>query len=351
MKSNRSMNPLAIGAGFLLAAGAVAAPVSVVAADTQARLAQADLSHFPQDTLRGKLLRVRYYLPDSQRGYYRGTRFDWSGMISRVEYRGHTFFCEFRQEHDPLNHDDVCGTAEEFGMTVPPPGFKEAKAGDPFLKIGVGVLERTDDPEYGFWKKYKILVPGEWQVKKTADRVEFTQRMQMPGGWGYSYAKTLRVSRDAPLLTIERRLTNTGSRGLVTDHYGHNFIRIDDALAGPDYRLEFAFTPRFGEGARTADCVAVRGNALEFLKEVPSNGAVWVPIEGSVNPAESRINILNRRLGVAMAIATDQPLSRLVFYSSNGVLCPEPFVQLTLRPGETKTWTTFYSFEQSSLSN
>ena len=32
------------------------------------------------------------YLPDATAGYYRGTRFDWAGVIGRLEYRGHTFY-------------------------------------------------------------------------------------------------------------------------------------------------------------------------------------------------------------------------------------------------------------------
>ena len=37
-----------------------------------------------------------------------------------------------------------------------------------------------------------------------------------------------------------------------------------------------------------------------------------------------------------MTIATDQPLSKLVFYSSGGVLCPEAFVKLTIPPGDSR---------------
>ena len=40
---------------------------------------------------------------------------------------------------------------------------------------------------------------------------------------------------------ISRRLQNTGSRPLVTDHYGHNFTIIDDEPIGPDYRVLFPF--------------------------------------------------------------------------------------------------------------
>ena len=35
---------------------------------------------------------VSMYLPDSVRGFYRGIRFDWSGIIEHVEYAGHKFY-------------------------------------------------------------------------------------------------------------------------------------------------------------------------------------------------------------------------------------------------------------------
>src|SRR5689334_22915794 len=96
---------------------------------------------YPTCTLSSRLLQARLYLPDATNGYYRGTRFDWSGLISRVDWDGHKFFCDFKREHDPLNHDDICGTAEEFGIEAAP-SYAEAKPGEPFIKIGIGVLER-----------------------------------------------------------------------------------------------------------------------------------------------------------------------------------------------------------------
>jgi len=67
-------------------------------------------------------------------------------------------------------HDNVSGTAGEFGMgiadNVPPPlGFDEAKPGDCFVKIGVGVLRRPDNAcvcwlSYGFRPVYAGFSAG-----------------------------------------------------------------------------------------------------------------------------------------------------------------------------------------------
>lgn len=46
---------------------------------------------YPKLQLDNGEIRVSIFLPDAERGYYRGTRFDWSGIIERVEYDGHRF--------------------------------------------------------------------------------------------------------------------------------------------------------------------------------------------------------------------------------------------------------------------
>ena len=60
---------------------------------------------------------------------------------------------------------------------------------------------------------------------------------------------------------------------------------------------------------------------------------------------DSEVRIANRRTGATMTITADQPLSKLVFYSSGGVLSPELFVKVTIPPGETREWSTTYRFE------
>jgi len=339
---------LAIMRRFSFAIGLTLGVLANSHAQTQPDKAQAspvvDLSQYPATTLSNHLMSVRLYLPDPKNGYYRGTRFDWSGLISRVDYKGHTFFCEFKpQQHDPLNHDDICGTAEEFGMTILPPGYEQAHAGESFMKIGIGVLQRGDEPSYDFWRPYALKKPGPWQVTPFKNALEFRQAVECPGGWSYSYAKTLRLAGDAPVLTISRRLKNTGSRTIETDHYGHNFLRIDYAAAGPDYTLEFPFAPHFGEKAEMQGSVQINGKTLVFSKEIWDK-AVWTPFEGFSRPEDNSIRILNHRTGASLTITTDRPLIRLVLYGSGGVVCPEPFVKLLVAPGQVQEWTTTYTF-------
>src|SRR5262249_10929240 len=69
----------------------------------------ADDNGFPERSIANGVCKLTLLLPDAKQGYYRGTRFDWSGIIRRAEYNGHTFFGAWRDHHDPNNHDDVMG--------------------------------------------------------------------------------------------------------------------------------------------------------------------------------------------------------------------------------------------------
>ena len=46
----------------------------------------------PQANISNGLINATIYLPDQQKGYYRATRFDWSGIIPVLEHDGHSYF-------------------------------------------------------------------------------------------------------------------------------------------------------------------------------------------------------------------------------------------------------------------
>ena len=108
---------------------------------------------FPEATISNGQITAKIYLPDPQRGFYRSTRFDWSGMIASLEHNGHQYYGPWFTGSDPSVRDFVyrgqdivvsaqsgaVGPAEEFQR---PLGYSEAKSGETFVKIGVGVLRK-----------------------------------------------------------------------------------------------------------------------------------------------------------------------------------------------------------------
>jgi hypothetical protein len=315
--------------------------VAVVLAVGGARAAEPDI---PKHVLRGDGLKLTLYLPDAKAGFYRGTRFDWSGVVATVETGGHTVFGYWKAEHNPANHDDVPGTAEEFGHDEPL-GYAEAKSGGTFLKIGVGELEKPAEPRYRFFHNYKIVKPGEWKITTGERAVEFRQELSHPSGYGYRYAK--RAALDGTnKFVIERTLTNTGTRRLDTDHYGHHFLTVDGEPIGPSYALRFGFPARATEPQGLRDIAAVRDGAWVFLKPL-DRGYVQSQVVGWADTADqNRVTVEHAPSGLALRIQGDRPLAKFNVWSVRTTLCPEPFVRLTVEPGQSVSWATRYTFDR-----
>ena len=99
-----------------------------------------DTASCPRTDLTSGPLHARFYLPDLRTGYYRSTRFDWSGVIAGLDYHGHHLFGQWNSKYDPTLNDAIMGPVESFT----PVGYDQAQPGSPFLQPGVGVLTRPD---------------------------------------------------------------------------------------------------------------------------------------------------------------------------------------------------------------
>jgi hypothetical protein len=137
-----------------------------------------DKAAFPSDHITNGLVNVSFYIPDSDLGFYRGTRFDWSGIIYSLKYKGEEYYGSWYTRIDPAIHNNVqretsdgkgevitgiassgLGPAEEFLTNDKDLGFDDAKPGDTFLKIGVGVLRRpTGSSSPPSWRRATPIV-------------------------------------------------------------------------------------------------------------------------------------------------------------------------------------------------
>lgn len=299
---------------------------------------------FPLRVMKSKYLTVTVLLPDAGKGYYRGTRFDWSGIIGQVEYQGHTFFKEWKTTkgekallvHDPFNPDAGTGTAEEFRD---PLGYDDGKAGTPFLKVGVGVLERTDDQPYHWSARYKVIEPGKWTVEATTNSISFLQSISTGFGYAYEYEKTIHLSVGSPELIISHKLKNTGKRIIRGNPYCHNFFTLDKHAVGPDYVLEFPkpVSPidDFGKSVNW-------GEKHLWLNRELKDGE-W--IGGHLDPSLSRnYRLSDKKSGISVEVISDVdpgPFFIILFRHSFSV---EPMVLFEIKPGESFTWNRTYKF-------
>src|SRR4030081_1144515 len=77
-------------------------------------LGQLASAQVPQAAIANARIRATLYVPDAQSGYYRGTRFDWSGVVASLDWKGHTYFGQWFERYDPKTHDAITVPAEQF---------------------------------------------------------------------------------------------------------------------------------------------------------------------------------------------------------------------------------------------
>src|SRR5262245_11340566 len=91
----------------------------------------------PETRLQSPRLAATIRLPDPTAGYYRGTRFDWAGVIASLRWHDHEYFGQWFDRYDPTIHDAITGPVEEFLTNDSGLGYDEARPGDTFVRIGV----------------------------------------------------------------------------------------------------------------------------------------------------------------------------------------------------------------------
>ncbi len=301
------------------------------------------------------------YLPDTANGYYRGARFDWAGVVPKLVVHGHSYAGQWFEKYAPTIHDAIMGPVESFD----PLGYEEAGPGGSFVAIGIGRLSRPDAASYTPFRYYKLLNPGKWGVRKSAGKVEFEQRLN-DTVYSYDYHKTLELVRGRPELIITHALKNTGQREIKTNVYDHNLWLLDQQPVGPGLEFSFPFSLRTTEARRIGPAsttgtqpvgsagamggtdgiiAAVRDSQIVFLQKPAKREDCYAVLEGyGTNAKDYRITIENHHTGAGLRIEGDRPLSKLVFWSSSTIACPEPYIRISVKPGETFTWTIRYTF-------
>lgn len=297
----------------------------------------------PQAEIANGAVRARVYLPDSADGYYRATRFDWSGVISSLEWKGHNYFGQWFARYDPKINDSITGPVEEFQTNGSALGYDEAKPGETFIKIGVGALRKPNEPAYRQFSTYEIVDGGHWNVVKSSDRIEFTHELTDPSGYAYVYRKTLRLAEDQPKLSIEHSLRNTGRKTIQTNVYEHNFYMLDGKPSGPDFRVTFPFALK--TDADWKGLAEIRGGELRYLTTLLQRQTVFGELHGYGGAAKDYdIRVENLATGAGVRQTGSRPMAKLMFWSIRSTICPEAYVEMRIEPGQEFTWRIDYEF-------
>jgi hypothetical protein len=298
---------------------------------------------FPQAEISNGLVRAVFYLPDATTGYYRGSRFDWSGVMPVLEYKRHAYSGLWYTKYAPTINDAIMGPVEAFD----PIGYDQTAPGAGFAVIGIGVMTRPATP-YTPFRYYPLINAGAWQVECKSDRISFSHTLK-DSICSYLYKKTVRLVKGKAQLVIAHRLTNTGRQVIETKVYDHNLFPIDQQQTGPGLTLSFPFRLTGAEERGIGNLAYIRDTGIGFLRNLQKQESAYAELHGYGDQSKDyTIRLENHHTGAGMRITCDRPLSRLVFWACSTTACPEPYIAIKIAPGATVSWTLTYDFYECS---
>ncbi|MFN0103311.1 MAG: hypothetical protein ACKV2U_14625 [Bryobacteraceae bacterium] len=300
-------------------------------------------------------IRAKLYLPDAANGFYRGTRFDWSGVIHHLEAEGHTYYGPWFTKRNPAIRDFVyegddivagpcsstMGPADEFR----PVGYDAAKPGGTFIKIGVGALRKPDAAPYDGYRLYEVANPGKWTIRRRSDSIDFTQVLKEDAsGFAYVYSKAIRLAKGKSEMVMFHSLKNTGQQAIETTVYNHNFLVLDGKGPGPGAVITVPFAIRSARPPN-AQLAEIDGNRIVYKKTLTGRDVVSCPVEGfGASASDHEIRIENSGLKAGMSIHGDRPLRSINLWSIRSNISMEPFIVVSVATGKEFTWTSTYRY-------
>ena len=276
----------------------------------------------------------------------------------------------------------MVGPVEEFGVI----GYNDVTPGGLFVKPGVGALRRADQTPYNHSKPYEIANGGKWVVKRRNDVIEFIHTLNEPAiDFGYTYTKVIRLTKGQPQMVIEHALKNTGKKAIQTNVYNHNFTTLDKQPPGPDYEITLPFELQRAQGGTRGRAAVVQpardaplagqpagpgggrgpnspngsqcgrpemqalaspqGNRIVYAKALEGRECFQASFIGfGPTVAHHEIRIENKKVGAGVRITGDRPMVRLGYWSIRTVLAPEPYVDISVDPGQEFTWKWTYDY-------
>ena len=334
---------------YCFVAGLIIAPVVSFAAES------------PSVQISNGQITAEVYLPDAANGFYHSTRFDWSGVIGSLKYKGHDYYGSWFSRTDSapafydFNYDDtgvvsapftaMVGPGEEFNTDRKALGFDEAQPGGTFIKIGVGVLRKPDDSKYDHSKTYEIVDGGKWSVKHTRDSIAFTHEVHdSASGYGYLYTKIIRLTPGKPQMTIEHTLKNLGAKPISSTVYDHNFWTLDKLAPGPGLVIQFPFQLKSARPI-DPDFAEIDGGKFIYKKELTGKDRVTAGLQGFGSTADDYdFRVENKKAGAGVRIRGDRPITSIALWSIRTVMAVEPYISMQIPPQGDFTWKLTYDY-------
>ena len=314
---------------------------------TLVMLSQLAAPQFPQAEISNASIRATLYLPDAQSGYYRGTRFDWSGVDRQPEVeRPRVLRAVVRapRPEDPRRHHRA-------GRGVPHRRFRaRLRRGEAGRDVRADRRRRRPQarrsPPTGGSRPTRSSIPA--SGRSTRARTGSSSSTSSRHG-----GLRLRLSQDAPA-----RQGHAGPRAPAEEHRPQarsrrastttTSSRWTASRPAPTSSCGFRSTPRAARPLN--DLAEIRGNDVAFLREFEPRGRRSSP--RSRDSARPRRTTTSGSRTARPARACASPATgrcrRCYFWSAHLTVCPEPYIDVSVEPGKESSWRITYQFYQAA---
>lgn len=269
---------------------------------------------------------------------YQGTRFDWTGKIISLKYKGQILSS---QEIASADKTLPCGRGfyNEFGIKTPV-GHDEIPIGAWFPKIGLGLLKKRAI-NYDFTKDYEVR-PAFFKVQVNPNQLLLECRSDWCNGYAYVLKKKIQLLENG--FKIHYHLENIGEKPIVTSEYSHNFLALNQYEMGSHYELQFPFTLQptlFLETINPEQAVKIEPRQVTF-KHMPSQAFFFSNLSGH-ELVEAGWRLINTKSGIGISETTDFQTKSIELWGCQHVISPELYINLNIKPGKIKTWSRTYT--------
>ena len=284
--------------------------------------------------LKNDLLEVHIDLPYEN---YNFSRFDWTGQISKVAYKGQSLTGVESVDEEDLGKEGK-GLFNEFGIDQPI-GFKETEIGDWFIKIGIGWLRKTNEV-YQFDKTYHIQ-PANFEVEGSEENLFLTCDCPPINGYAFYLKKEIKLLDGS--FRIGYSLKNTGKKPLITNEYTHNFMQFDQASVDQDYALKLPFQinqKAFEAGINPEKVLYKNDQGLGF-QTTPSSVFFFDHLAGQ-NPVDAKWALEHADKKIGLSETGCFQTSKVNLWGTDQLISPELFFDINLKAGEQVKWVREY---------
>lgn len=275
---------------------------------------------------------------------YRGSRFDWNGLVSAAEFRGISLLGEEKPFLQRKASSFGRGLHNEFGIKKCI-GYDDCAVGEWFPKIGTGWLKKDDKP-YFFFTPYEMEslsftcdLTGNTGALFTCDSGERN---------GYAYRYTKEVVLEGSSFRIAYNLENCGSKPLETEEYSHNFLCIGGIRIEPSYSLSFPWKLEpacFAENVDPDGILAVEGGCIGVTGKTGKQFYLGGISEGisEKDGLAAEWTLENKKAHLKISEKGSFVPSGVHVWGWKSVISPELFFSFKIEAGNSLSWERVYT--------